>query len=93
MKSAYELAMERLAKAEPARTPTPAQKARLAEINTVQQARLAERETFLHGLIARAAAEGNLAEEAELRHQLKRDAETIREEWEAKKEAVWREVK
>jgi len=93
MKSAYELAMERLAKAEPTRTPTPAQKARLAEINTLQQAKLAERETFLRGLIAQAAVTGNLQEEAECRLQLKRDVETIREEWEAKKEAVWREVR
>ena len=49
MKSAYELAMERLAKSDPegARPLTPEQKARLAEIDRVHQGKLAEREIFL----------------------------------------------
>src|SRR2546421_8365720 len=48
-KSAYELAMERLAKSDPdAHRPlTPEQKARLAEIDRVYQGKLAEREIFL----------------------------------------------
>ena len=48
MKSAYELAMERLGKADPAAAPlSPEQKARLAEIDRIYQGKLAEREIFL----------------------------------------------
>ena len=46
MKSAYELAMERLAKSDPGagQTLTPEQKARLAEIDRVYKGKTAERE-------------------------------------------------
>jgi hypothetical protein len=91
MKSAYELAMERLAKAEPKRSLTPDQKARLAEINSLYQSRLAERETFLQGLLAQAELSGNAAEAEEVRRQMGRDLPAIREEWDAKKERVWSE--
>lgn len=91
MKSAYELAMERLAKKEPSRPLTPDQKARLAEINSLYQARLAERETFLQGLLAQAELSGNPAEAEEVRRQISRDLPAIREEWETKKERVWNE--
>jgi hypothetical protein len=48
MKSAYELAMERLAKSEPAAKPvSAATKARLAEIDTLYKGKVAEREVFL----------------------------------------------
>ena len=49
MKSAYELAMERLAKSDPAKGKplTAAQKARLAELDRVYQGKWAEREIFL----------------------------------------------
>jgi len=91
MKSAYELAMERLAKSEPAKTLTAGQKARLAEIDTVHRAKLAERQTFLQGLLAQAEIKGDAQEADDLQFQLKRDTAAIREEWEAKKDQVWRE--
>ena len=48
MKSAYELAMERLGKSDPAAQPmTTEKKARLAEIDRVYKGRIAEREIFL----------------------------------------------
>jgi len=49
MKSAYELAMERLARTDPeaGRPLNPEQKARLAEIDRVHTGKWAEREIFL----------------------------------------------
>ena len=48
MKSAYELAMERLAKSDPSAGPlTAGQKAQLAEIDRVYKGKWAEREIFL----------------------------------------------
>jgi hypothetical protein len=91
MKSAYELAMERLAKAEPEKKLTPEQKARLAEINSRYQAKLAERETFLKGLLVKAEAARDFKEIAEVRQQLGRDLASIRDEWEEKKNLVWKE--
>ncbi len=54
MKSAYELAMERLKASDPdsAKELTPAQKKQLAEIDTRYKAKLAEREIFLNQQIA-----------------------------------------
>ena len=46
MKSAYELAMERLSSQEPTRKVSDALKKILAEIDTTYQAKIAERETF-----------------------------------------------
>jgi hypothetical protein len=92
MKSAYEKAMERLGtSAEPARTLTPEQKSRIAEVNNLYQSKIAERETFLRSRITAARAEGNATEIAELETQLHRDLAGLREEWESKKKKVWEE--
>jgi hypothetical protein len=91
MKSAYELAMERLAKTEPVKKLTAMQKAKIAEIDAFYKSKLAERETFLHGLLAKAESERNREEAAELRRQLGRDLTSLREECEAKKEKVRQE--
>ena len=88
MKSAYELAMERLSAHEPARKVSDSMKKALAEIDATYQAKIAERETFLGGKIA-AARRGGAEEEAGiLREELARDLRGIREEWESKKEKV-----
>jgi len=65
MKSAYELAMERLDKSDPSskHTLNDEQKARLAEIDLVFKGKLAEREIFLQQKLGSALATGN-AEEA-----------------------------
>jgi len=86
MKSAYELAMERLSSQEPTRKVSDALKKILAEIDTTYLAKIAERETFLGAKIT-AARKGGAEEEAGiLREELARDLRGIHEEWESKKE-------
>ncbi len=60
MKSAYELAMERLEKQSPTRQLTEAQKAAIAEIETATKAKIAEQELFLKDKISEAQAEGKI---------------------------------
>ena len=90
MKTAYELAMERLASKEPERNVTPEQKKELAGIDETYRAKVAERETFLGAKIAAAKAVGALEEAAVLQEELARDLRGIREEWDQKKEKVRR---
>ncbi len=92
MKSAYELAMERLAKTEPAQKLNDKQKAELAEINNRYEAKIAERQTFLQGKLGTAEASGDMKGIEEISLQLRRDLATLREELEAKKKAVWDKV-
>ena len=90
MKSAYELAMERLAKADPAskRSLTPEARARLAEIDRVYLGKIAEREIFLRQQLERALA-GTDAEEVEkIRRQMASEKARLEEEREAEKERV-----
>ena len=54
MKSAYELAVERLRKAEPGIKLTAAQKTALAELDAKYAAKIAEREIFVKGELAQA---------------------------------------
>ena len=88
MKSAYELAMERLQKQTPARTLTAAQKAEIAEIETTAKAKIAEQELFLRDKIAQAAAEGKYEDAAQLEQQLVREIRRINEDADSKKEKV-----
>jgi hypothetical protein len=90
MKTAYELAMERLASKEPVRKVTPEQKKELAGIDETFRAKVAERETFLGAKIAAAKAVGALEEAAVLQEELARDLRGIREEWDQKKEKARR---
>ena len=91
MKSAYELAMERLAKAEPAAAPLSAeQKARLAEVDRVYQGKLAEREIFLKQQLGEALAARNLDEADKIRKQITGEKARIEEEREEEKERVRR---
>jgi hypothetical protein len=92
MKSAYELAMERLAKSDPqaSRPLTPEKKARLAEIDRVYQGRLAEREIFLRKQLDDALAAQNLEEAEKIRRQVAGERARIEEEREEEKERVRR---
>lgn len=91
MKSAYELAMERLAKVEPAAAPLNAeQKARLAEIDRVYQGKLAEREIFLKQQLAEVLAARNLDEADKIRKQIASEKTRLEEEREEEKERVRR---
>ena len=93
MKSAYELAMERLEKKEPTKKLTAAQKARITEINSLYGSKIAEKETFLQGEIARETAKGDLAAVAQIQDQLAREVRRLHLEWEEKKAAVHGETK
>ena len=86
MKTAYELAMERLTSKEPERKLNPEQKRKLAEVDDTYRAKVAERETFLGAKIAAAKAGGALEEAGVLQEELARDLRGIRTEWEQKKE-------
>lgn len=91
MKSAYELAMERLAKADPSAAPMSAeQKARLAEIDRVYQGKLAEREIFLKQQLNTALAAQNLDEAEKIRKQISSEKARLEEEREDEKERVRR---
>jgi hypothetical protein len=88
MKSAYELAMERLEKKAPSVALTPGQKAEIAEIDSTFKARIAERELFLKGEINKAQAAGNLEEAESLQKQLTIDLRRLQEDADAKKEKL-----
>jgi hypothetical protein len=88
MKSAYELAMERLEKKAPSVALTTEQKAQIADAESTFKARIAERELFLKEQIAKANAAGNLEEAESLQKQLTIDVRRLREEGEAKKEKL-----
>lgn len=90
MKSAYELAMERLAKSDPsANKPlTPEQKSRLADIDRVYQGKTAEREIFLQKQLNDALAAGNAEEADKIRQQLANEKARLQEEREAEKDRV-----
>lgn len=88
MKSAYELAMERLEKSSPTQKVTAAKKAEIAELETVYKAKKAEREVFLKDQIAKAEAKQEFHDVAELEQQLTRDLRKLDNELEEKKEKV-----
>ena len=90
MKSAYELAMERLAKSDPAATKplTAAQKERLAEIDRVFKGKLAEREIFLKKQLDEALAAQKFEEIDKIKQQLTNERARLDEEREAEKDRV-----
>ncbi len=92
MKSAYELAMERLAKSDPdgGVKLTPEKKARLAEIDLVYKGKIAEREIFLKKRLDESLAEGALAEVNKIGDQLVSERARLEEERDAEKERVRR---
>ena len=88
MKSAYELAMERLEKKSPTVTLTEKQKTEIAEIEATFRAKIAEREVFLQDQIAKAQFDGNAGEVLELEDQLARELRRIQQDCEDKKAKV-----
>ncbi len=92
MKSAYELAMERLAKSDPdtSRPLTVEQKNRLAEIDRVYQGKLAEREIFLQKQLNEALAAQKAEEVQKIQQQLVNERARLEEEREEEKERVRR---
>ena len=88
MKSAYELAMERLQKGSPTITLTPEQKVELAEIDSSFNAKIAERKIFLTDQITKAAAAGKFDDVESLEKQLTADVRRLQEDCEQKKEKL-----
>ena len=88
MKSAYELAMERLEKKAPTVKLSDEQKAQIAEIDSSYKARIAEKELFLQGKIREAGASGSFQELEELEKQLAMEIRRLQEDWEEKKEKL-----
>ena len=85
MKSAYELAMERLEKGAPSVSLTDEQKAQIAEIDSTYKARIAEKELFLKDQIRSARAGGSTDEAESLEKQLSIDVRRLHEDCEEKK--------
>jgi len=88
MKSAYELAMERLAKNQPIVTLTDDQKKQLADIDSTFKARIAEKELFLKDQILTAQSAGKFEEMESLEKQLPSEIRRLQEDCEAKKEKL-----
>lgn len=90
MKSAYELAMEKLEASAPTAKLTDSQRAEIAELDQKFKAKIAERETFLQAKIAeaRTAGEHGAVEVQELEDQLRREVAGLREDAEMQKEKI-----
>lgn len=90
MKSAYELAMERLAKSDPesARPLSAEQKSRLAEIDRLYQGKIAEREIFLQKQLQEALAAQDAEAVAQVQRQIQDEKARLEDEREAEKDQV-----
>ena len=88
MKSAYELAMERLSKGAPAKTLSAAKKAELADLESLYKSRIAQLELNTQNDLTAAQAAGD-AEKVELiRAGFTREKAKLETEREAKKDRV-----
>lgn len=88
MKSAYELAMERLQKQAPTTKLSAKQKAALAELDSQYAAKVAQRELALKDEITQAESHGKAEEADQLRAQLAHDRAKLQAELEEKKDRV-----
>ena len=88
MKSAYELAMERLQKNAPSASFTDEQKAKLAEIDSQFEAKIAAKKIFLSQEIEKAIAAGQGDEVEKLQRQLTTEIRRLQDDCESKKERL-----
>jgi hypothetical protein len=88
MQTAYELAIERLNKAAPIAKLTAEQKKAIAELESQCAAKIAERELFLQGELAKAADRGDAEAYEQLEKQLVSDRKSLRAEFEARKDKI-----
>ena len=90
MKSAYELAMERLQKASPSPplSLTDDQKKDLADVESKYRAKIAERELFLKDQIRKMQTEGKFEDVESLQKQLASEIRRLQDECEASKEKM-----
>ena len=92
MKSAYELAMERLNKASPTAKLTNAQKKQLADLDSKYAATIAGREIALKDEITKAAQRGEFEKVEQLEQRLLNERKKLQAELEEKKEALRRKT-
>jgi len=90
MKTAYELAMERLSRTAPAVKLSAAQKKQLAELDSQYAAKIAQREIALKDEMARVSAAGDFEKVEALQQQLVNERRKLQAELEEKKERVRR---
>ena len=88
MKTAYELAMERLGKTAPGVKLTAGQKKQLAELDSQYAAKIAEREIALKNEMARVAVAGEFEKVEMLQQQLVSERKKLQAELEEKKGRV-----
>ena len=88
MKSAYELAMERLQKASPSLSLSDEQKKELAELDSKYRAKIAEKELFLKDQLRKAQTEGKVDDIDSLQKQLASEVRRLQEECESSKEKL-----
>lgn len=89
MKSAYEIAMEKLEKSEGKHAPlSDEQKKRIAEVNDELEARLAEIKITGEARMQEARSAGDMAGLEELQQERLNDMQKAREEAEAKKKEI-----
>ena len=88
MKSAYEIAMERLNKTSPVTKVSDKQKKQLADLDAKFAAKIAEREIFVKGELAKAMAKGDYEEMEKLEKQLVSDRKSLQADLEEKKEKI-----
>lgn len=88
MKSAYELAMERLNKDNPIAQITEEQKGKLGELDSKYAAKIAEKEIFLNGEIEKALQSGDIEALESLKSQMATERKALESEREEKKERI-----
>jgi hypothetical protein len=88
MKSAYELAMERLNKKSPTVKLSAQQKREIAELESKCAAKIAERELAIKGEIVKAVDKGDFEAVEQLEKQLVADRKSLQAGLEEKKEKV-----
>ena len=88
MKSAYELAMERLNKDAPIRKLSAEQKKEIAEINSQCQSKLAELDLLYQARLTTAESAGDYEALDLLKEELAREKRKVNERFEEKKETV-----
>ena len=87
MKSAYELAMERMDGGDD-KPLTDDQKEKIAEIDTMFKAKIAERKIFLEKSVDDAVAKGDQAEAEEARKILAQEISSLEEKAESEKDKI-----
>ncbi|MDW8308128.1 MAG: hypothetical protein RMK20_02000 [Verrucomicrobiales bacterium] len=90
MKTAYEIALEKMGLKGPAPRLTPEQKKQLAELDAQYAARIAECELKYRQQIEAAAGRGDFDETERLEEALVNERKKLKAELEEKKDAIWK---